>query len=248
AATNAKHSILSETEEPPLKISTLVEGLTPTTGYYIYVKAIDASNNKSEKSNTVEFTTGSEQPLPIELLDFYAEAKNGFIEIKWITASEKNNDFFTIERSLDGKEFRPIGEVNGKGNSIELSYYTYEDHNPINGIQYYQLKQTDTNGVFEYSKIIRVSYDKGIGEFDLTVFPNPVSSFDFAVKLNSSNKESPVSISIFDMLGKEHYKTVVDAETLLNEMKISKTTLSAGIYIVSVQQADKIIKKRIIVE
>lgn len=248
AATTAKHNILSETEEPALRISTLVEGLTPTTGYFIYVKAIDASNNKSDKSNTVEFTTGSQQPLPIELVDFYAEAKNGYIEIKWVTASEKNNDFFTIERSLDGKQFRPIGEVDGKGNSVEMTYYTYEDNSPINGVQYYQLKQTDTNGVFEYSKIIRVSYDKGIGEFDLTVFPNPVSSLDFAVKLNSSNKESLVSISIFDMLGKEHYKTVVDAETLLNEMKISKTTLSPGIYIVSVQQADKIIKKRIIVE
>lgn len=244
---NVKHSILSEVEAPLLRISTLVEGLTEGTDYYIYVKAIDASDNRSPESNTAHFTTNT-QPLPIELVDFYGLAKEGFIEINWVTASEKNNDFFTLERSLDGKEFRHIGEVDGKGNSIELSYYTYEDHNPINGIQYYQLKQTDTNGVFEYSKIIRVSYDKGIGEFDLTVFPNPVSSFDFAVKLNSSNKESPVSISIFDMLGKEHYKTVVDAETLLNEMKISKTTLSAGIYIISVQQADKIIKKRIIVE
>lgn len=249
AATNAKHSILSETEEPPLKISTLVEGLTPTTGYYIYVKAIDASNNKSEKSNTVEFTTGSEQPLPIELLDFYAEAKNGFIEIKWITASEKNNDFFTLERSLDGKEFRPIGEVDGMGNSVETTYYTYEDHNPSLGVQYYQLKQTDFDGAYEYSKIIRVSYQEHMSQFEVTVFPNPVStSYDFAVQINSSNKESSVSISIFDMLGREHYRAIVEAESALNEIKISKASLSAGIYIVSVQQADKITKKRIIVE
>lgn len=248
-ANNAQFSILSETEEPVLRISTLVEGLTPSTEYYIYVKAIDASSNKSANSNTAGFTTGSQQPLPIELVDFYAEAKKGYVEIKWVTASEKNNDFFTIERSLDGKQFRPIGEVDGQGNSVEMRYYTYEDHSPIHGVQYYQLKQTDFNGDFEYSKIIRVNYMEMLSQFDLTVFPNPVSTtHEFAVQLSSSNKESPVSIGIYDMLGKKHYSAVVDAETVLNEMKISQARLSAGIYIVSVQQADKIIKKRIIVE
>src|SRR5690606_28382939 len=219
------------------------------TEYYIYVKALDASSNKSANSNTAGFTTGSQQPLPIELVDFYAEAKKGYVEIKWVTASEKNNDFFTIERSLDGKQFRPIGEVDGQGNSVVTTYYTYEDHSPMNGVQYYQLKQTDFNGDFEYSKIIRVNYMEMLSQFDLTVFPNPVSTtHEFVVQLSSSNKESPVSISIFDMLGREHYRAVVDAESVLNEMKITKSVLSAGIYIVSVQQADKITKKRIIVE
>lgn len=248
-ANNTQFSILSETEDPVLRISTLVEGLTPSTEYYIYVKAVDASNNLSEKSNTKEFITNAEQILPIELVDFYAEAKDGYIEIKWVTASEKNNDYFTIERSLDGKHFRPIGEVDGQGNSVEMTFYTYEDHSPIHGVQYYQLKQTDFNGDFEYSNIVRVNYIDQMSEFDLTVYPNPVTSTpDFSVQLNSSNKESPVSISIFDMLGREHYRAVVDADTVLNEMRITKSVLSAGIYIVSVQQADKITKKRIIVE
>lgn len=248
-ANNTQFSILSETEDPVLRISTLVEGLTPSTEYYIHVKALDASSNKSAKSNTAGFTTGSQQPLPIELVDFYAEAKKGYVEIKWVTASEKNNDFFTIERSLDGKEFRPIGEVDGMGNSVETTYYTYEDHNPSLGVQYYQLKQTDFDGAYEYSKIIRVSYQEHMSQFEVTVFPNPVStSYDFAVQINSSNKESSVSISIFDMLGREHYRAIVEAESALNEIKISKASLSAGIYIVSVQQADKITKKRIIVE
>src|SRR5690606_23288890 len=190
-ANNAHFSILSETEEPVLRISTLVEGLTPSTEYYIHVKALDASSNKSAKSNTAGFTTGSQQPLPIELVDFYAEAKKGYVEIKWVTASEKNNDFFTIERSLDGKQFRPIGEVDGQGNSVVTTYYTYEDHSPMNGVQYYQLKQTDFNGDFEYSKIIRVNYMEMLSQFDLTVFPNPVSTtHEFVVQLSSSNKES----------------------------------------------------------
>src|SRR5690606_14556129 len=155
--------------------------------------------------------------------------KNGFIEIKWITASEKNNDFFTLERSLDGKEFRPIGEVDGMGNSVETTYYTYEDHNPSLVDQYYQLKRTDLNSTYEYSKIIRVSYQEHMSQFEVTVFPNPVStSYDFAVQINSSNKESSVSISIFDMLGREHYRAIVEAESALNEIKISKASLSAG--------------------
>ncbi len=98
--------------------------------------------------------------LPIELVKFSADYLNSNIMISWTTASEINNDFFTIERSKDGKDFHSIGMVYGAGNSNKMLNYEFIDYNTSDGITYYRLKQTDFDGKFEYSKIIAVQRDE----------------------------------------------------------------------------------------
>lgn len=105
---------------------------------------------------------GIEVPLPIELLSFSAECSNQKIIISWITASEINNHFFTIERSAEGVNFQNIGTIAGAGNSNQNPYYTFEDSEPLEGISYYRLKQTDFDGKFEYSKVIAVENCKKV--------------------------------------------------------------------------------------
>lgn len=105
-------------------------------------------------------TTGtSAVGLPISLISFEAFVQNAAVQLKWKTASEKNNDYFTVERSTDGSSFAEIATINGQGNSFVSVEYEAIDSKPQNGINYYRLKQTDYNGQYAYSNIRSVLVD-----------------------------------------------------------------------------------------
>ena len=92
--------------------------------------------------------------LPIELLSFDAIAtKNQEVRLTWITLTELDNDFFTLERSTNALSWDAIQQIKGAGNSKEILHYNYTDKHPLAGISYYRLKQTDFNGSVSYSKI-----------------------------------------------------------------------------------------------
>jgi hypothetical protein len=113
-------------------------------------------------------------PLPIELTSFNVKANKDNVLIKWITASERNNDFFTIERSKDGQLFTPIDTINGAGNSSSEISYQEKDINPVNGVSYYRLKQTDFNGDTTLSDIKSVKFIMP----DINIYPNPAETFE----------------------------------------------------------------------
>ena len=86
--------------------------------------------------------------LPIELLYFYSSHnKSNETILIWATATETNNNFFTIEKSVDGIYFKEIGKIKGAGNSTTKLNYSLRDEEIQNGVAYYKLKQTDYNGV-----------------------------------------------------------------------------------------------------
>lgn len=96
-------------------------------------------------------------PLPVEWLDVKGTCANGAARINWRTATEQNNDFFTIERSTDGSAWTAIGNVQGAGNSIMVNNYSFVDPSPLNSITYYRIRQTDYNGQSSVSPIIYVA-------------------------------------------------------------------------------------------
>ncbi|MBL0258135.1 MAG: hypothetical protein IPQ03_11700 [Bacteroidetes bacterium] len=75
----------------------------------------------------------SQQSLPIELTSFMVFRDNDYNHLEWTTASELNNDYFDLENSTDGMQFKHLATINGSGNSTELRMYTYNDYFPING-------------------------------------------------------------------------------------------------------------------
>lgn len=111
---------------------------------------------------------GSPAPLPVELVEFSGTTQNGINILDWFTASELNNDRFVIERSVDGRTFKPIGEVKGCGTCNIPSGYTFSDESdhPSN---YYRLRQVDFDGTAIYSEIVHL-VNKGAST---RVFPNP---------------------------------------------------------------------------
>jgi len=116
-------------------------------------------------------------PLPIELINFEARVYGNEVLTRWSTASELNNDFFTVERSSDGLEFSEIGIIKGQGTSQQKSDYQFVDIKPLPDVSYYRLKQTDYDKKSSYSRIVSVTREDGGG---LIVYPNPTQGFALA--------------------------------------------------------------------
>lgn len=112
--------------------------------------------------------------LPVGFLSFSASAIDESVELIWRTASELNNDYFTLERSYDGESFEAIAFIDGAGNSNEIKTYTYTDNNPGANELLYRIKQTDFDGAFSYSNVISINLLNDIENL-LEIFPNPAS-------------------------------------------------------------------------
>ncbi|HEX2617297.1 MAG TPA: T9SS type A sorting domain-containing protein, partial [Flavobacteriales bacterium] len=125
--------------------------------------------------NGRRFTLGTANvaatPLPIELLSFTAKAEATHrVALEWITASERDNDHFTIERSADLQQWKTLLTTPGAGNSISELIYAAMDEDPLAGASYYRLRQVDTDGTSTLSDVVPVFID---AMPDITVFPVP---------------------------------------------------------------------------
>ncbi len=137
--------------------------------------------------------------LPIEMLSFDGVCGDGNVLLKWSTASEKNNAFFTVERSIDGILFSSIGTIDGSGNSDQVLYYSLNDQNPRQGINYYRIRQTDFNGQYSLSKIIVVNA-MDCDNSSLTLINAWFTNAD--LEIGYFNGKGPVSIEIYSADGK----------------------------------------------
>ncbi|MHA6249865.1 T9SS type A sorting domain-containing protein [Pontibacter sp. CAU 1760] len=186
------------------------------------------------------------QPLPVELVYFTATLQNGTVNLQWLTASEKDNRHFEIERSADGKTFKSIGMVNGNGDSSRPIKYSFQDRNPMQGTAYYRLKQVDTDGKFTYSKVILVYANGLAADMRLQAYPNP-----FNAELNvtvTSPQGSSASLQLLDMQGRAVHSAMVQLETGINEYQLPLGTLRTGVYVLKLngnglQGAVKVLKQ-----
>lgn len=182
-------------------------------------------------------------PLPIELLNFDGIAKNGMIELHWRTATEINNDYFTVEKSLDGINFSIIGKVNAI-NSNNISSYQLNDIKPKKGTNYYKLKQTDFDGSFKYSEIITVEFYNSI---DFSVYPNPLNNGSSLLIALDKTYASRMELTIYDANGKNVFNKTIEAMDQ-SDIKIENLNLSTGIYIVRINNEYINSTKKLIVE
>jgi len=176
--------------------------------------------------------SGGENPLPVELILFDAEKYNDEVKLIWVTASEKNNDFFTIEKSADGENFSPITTIKGSGNSSNKTEYSFIDENPIKGHNYYRLRQTDFNGENKCFKVVSINYNRIL---DVNIYPNPSKGGFFNISFNSET-EDQVKINIISTDGQIVFEQINDVETANNLISINPDfNINPGIYLISVQ-------------
>jgi hypothetical protein len=169
-------------------------------------------------------------PLPVNLVSFSAsfELVSKQVRLDWVTASEKNNDYFTIERSRDQLEFEPVTNVKGKSTTQVKQLYTTYDTSPLTGTSYYRLKQTDFNGKSSYSKIVATNSELT----GFTVYPNPLYGREITIHLN--NRAPRVMVTIYSALGR-----VVSFNQQVSENRTQlkiylNETLEKGIYFIRV--------------
>ena len=128
---------------------------------------ISGSQQSSFLQSANYWTLGSltnANPLPIELLSFTAQPNGGQVDLEWRTASEQNNDHFTVERSADAVAFTALLQVPGAGNSQSVIDYADVDPSPLDGLSYYRLRQTDLDGTTEVSDAVPVYFSGGRGQ------------------------------------------------------------------------------------
>ncbi len=163
-------------------------------------------------------------PLPIELLEFEVFQEGENVVAKWTTLTELNNDFFTVERSADGNNWIPILKLDGAGTTNQMRSYQAVDDQPIRGLVYYRLKQTDFDGQFSYSpvKMIEMQFIN-----DIKIFPNPSNGVFNISGIESEN----VVFSVFNILGQQVPFTINEEDGNLIDLSDGP----AGIYIVKVK-------------
>jgi hypothetical protein len=191
---------------------------------------------------------GNGTPLPISLLDFNAYPVLEQVEIVWTTATEINNDYFTIERSKDGITFEELMKVQGAGNSNQILNYKELDSNPFEGTSFYRLKQTDFDGIYTYSDIRVVNFNHASSNSSINVYPNPVNEKGIFIK-NGMLEDSRISIKLTDMLGQLIQENVLQVNPLGDTQFIEFTNqVSVGFYQLQIRNNQKLEVVKLIVK
>jgi hypothetical protein len=179
--------------------------------------------------------------LPVELESFEAWCFDDYAIINWATASEKNNDYFELQKSNDGYYWYNIAVIDGAGNSNSLVNYSYSDKLYDSNITYYRLKQVDFDSKFEYSNIIFSDCSVN-NNTDAILYPNPCNGL-----LNVSVKNwyaQSIKIEILDMPGQIVWTTDLNSHDGFGILELNTNMLKPGMYFIRLSDKNaSIIKK-----
>lgn len=200
-------------------------------------------------SNDGYYTIGTRNylvsPLPVELTQFDAVVDGTVVDISWTTASEKDNAFFTVERSRDGISFETLAIREGAGNSTSAANYFEKDLKPFNGISYYRLKQNNYNGGYSYSPMVSVDRN-GLADADILVFPNPS---DGTIHLNLKGfAKQAIALTVTDAMGRlcvSRNLTIQEAEESIE--LYGEEQLAPGTYVLAISTKDAVYRRKIAV-
>lgn len=190
------------------------------------------------------------EPLPIELLLFKANCDEDIVTITWASASETNNDFYTLERSLDAMNWEVVTTISGAGNSNQTLYYHYTDFNPLGQLSYYRLSQTDYDGSSEILGVKQANCgNNGITnqEMDINLYADMHNTIYVTYY---AKKGEQTSIRLFDDNGKLILQEeITAANDGMNTHKINTVGISFGIYFVNfvgekINESKKILLKK----
>lgn len=198
----------------------------------------EVTSGDCPSSTQVSFTASV--PTPVTMESFNASRAKAGVVLDWIVNKESNNKGFEIQRSGDATSWTSIGFVTSQaenGTHTGRLYYTYTDDQPLTGKNFYRLKQTDRDGMFDYSLIRQITIgEKG----ELSLFPNPVKENLYIDGLNKNDV-----VKIYDPSG----RVVFEYLALLYSAEISMRNLPKGFYYLEIVSADSTtVRKKIIKE
>jgi hypothetical protein len=183
-------------------------------------------------------------PLPIELVSFKANRNTEGVMLQWKTETEKNSNYFSVERSYNGASFEEIGRVKAAVNSLHDINYEYSDaKSPADKIVYYRLKQVDLDGSYKYSpvEIVNTLLSEGF-----SLVPNPASN-EVAVNF-TCNSTSTEFIHVYGRNGQLLLSREVSCEKGMNSVKLNIESFPQGLYYVMMNSQGKSYRSKLAVE
>jgi len=190
-------------------------------------------------------------PLPVNLISFTGIAAESGIELKWITSSEENNDYFELQRSIDAVHYNTIAIINGAGTSKVENSYSYLDKSPNIGTNYYRLKQVDFNGAYEVHPDIAVNCyqdpDKLVNPL-IAIYPNPYYAGNLMLNLINIESNTSMLLEVITISGKS-----ISSQSMLvpenHEVNLTNITgsLAKGIYLVRVITSTNTLTSKLVV-
>jgi len=181
--------------------------------------------------------------LSVKFLRFYVNQDGDYVQVRWKTVSEYDNDFFTVERSKDMINWESLENVPGSGASPGEGVYEYFDTEPKSGLTYYRIKQTDLNGAYDFSHIEKVEFEEFANEIaDVAVAPNPLPGTGSDITVNGETSLVGSTVKLMDITGKEIQITVNINDT---EMKVTPYTRIPGLYFLVIQKGKQSVVKKI---
>lgn len=171
-------------------------------------------------------------PLPIGLLSFDAVMIDYQVEVKWITQSETNNDYFTLQKSANGTEWTNLVIIDGAGNSTSILAYQFTDRHPFPTTSYYRLKQTDFDGTSTCTNAIAVDFKS---ENKLLIYPNPTKG-DVTIQymtsqIHGASEIQNTDISVFNIIGEQ---LKIQINKLDGDLRLNLSNIEDGLYLVEV--------------
>ncbi|MBF35622.1 MAG: hypothetical protein CL838_00190, partial [Crocinitomicaceae bacterium] len=215
----------------------------------------DQLTTTATSGNTVTATATSFSPftqgsggsaLPIDLVSFTGVCENNETEIEFVVASQINNDYFSIYRSTNVTDWNLVGEIEGAGNTNTQLTYKWIDNNPLSGVSYYKLAQTDYDGTSEaFSPIAVMCEASAIDGY--SVYPNPANEV-LNIDLELENFQGDdVSIEVIDINGKIIQLQQVQLNRGYNHLEVDLSEIPSGVYMINfVGTRDYIKESRII--
>ncbi len=177
-------------------------------------------------------------PVPVTLLTFNGTLQNRQVFLNWQTSSEFNNDYFSLERS-NATVFTAIGRINGNGTSSLLHNYSFIDQAPLNGVNYYRLKQIDFDGNYKYSHIIPIYMDN-----DLVVNAY-YNSLNNSIRIIFNKAQNNIQLKLFG--SNAQLVKAISTSANITDYTMQLPTIANGIYILQIIDRETVITKRLII-
>lgn len=177
--------------------------------------------------------------LPVELTYFKAEKREAKVNLTWETANELNNEFFSIEHSIDGENFESIGIVEGAGTTDEPQNYSFLHKTPKSGLNYYRLLQVDFDGKLNSSKIEVVDFNRN-STFGFS--PNPFTD-EVTITLEKALLKN-TQFNVFNMQGQLVYTGIIPEGQLQEVVNLS--SIPSGAYTLRIGFGEEAISQRIV--
>lgn len=193
------------------------------------------------------FTYPSVSTLPVKLVSFTASLNSDKTDLKWASSYEKDVNYFSVEKSLDGKEYKQAGIVFAIGNSSTMNSYTFSDEN-INvsksGVIYYRLRSVDIDGSFEYSAIRMITIgSQSKNALSVQAYPNPVSN-ELRITIPSAWQNKKVNYELIGNNGLVIRKVVIGNASQTEAINVQ--SLAPGFYVVAVNYNGERVQQKVI--